>query len=81
MFVQRAAALKPMRMARMFASSIKDYPIDGFFNAKSYAIVGASDKPGSLGLSICTNFLKRYQGDVYFINPKGILNLSCEVMK
>ena len=81
MFVQRAAALKPMRMARMFASSIKDYPIDGFFNAKSYAIVGASDKPGSLGLSIVTNFMKRYQGDVYFVNPKGILNFRNEMME
>lgn len=72
MFARRAAALKPVRMARMFASSIKDYPIDGFFNAKSYAIVGASGKPGSLGMSIVTNFMQRYKGDVVFVNPKGI---------
>ena len=71
MFVRRATALEPVKMARMFASSIKDYPIDGFFNAKTYAIVGASGKPGSLGLSIATNFVERYHGDVVFINPKG----------
>ena len=53
------------------ASSLKDYPIDGFFNAKSYAIVGASTKEGSLGLSIASNFMEKYHGDVFFVNPKG----------
>ena len=55
----------------MMASSLKDYPIDGFFNAKSYAIVGASTKEGSLGLSIASNFMEKYHGDVFFVNPKG----------
>ena len=55
----------------MMASSLKDYPIDGFFKAPSYAIVGASSKKGSLGLSIASNFIEKYHGDVFFVNPKG----------
>ncbi len=64
----------------MMASSLKDYPIDGFFKAPSYAIVGASSKKGSLGLSIASNFIEKYHGDVFFVNPKGTsvpLRSSC----
>ena len=64
--------MRPAGLARMLASSIKDYPIDGFFNAKSYAIVGASNKKGSLGYIIAENFVNKYKGDVAFVNPKGI---------
>ena len=64
--------MRPAGLARMFASSIKDYPIDGFFNAKSYAIVGARNKKGSLGYIIAENFVNKYKGDVAFVNPKGI---------
>ena len=64
--------MRPAGLARMFASSIKDYPIDGFFNAKSYAIVGDSNKKGSLGYIIAENFVNKYKGDVAFVNPKGI---------
>ena len=71
MFVRRLAAFKPMPFARMFASSIKDYPIDGFFTAKTYAIVGASNKKGTLGNIIAENFVQKYKGDVVFVNPKG----------
>lgn len=73
MFVRRIAAVRPAGLTRMFASSLKDYPIDGFFNAKTYAIVGASNKKGSLGYIIAENFVKKYQGDVSFVNPKGTL--------
>ena len=72
MFVSRVATMRPAGLDRMFASSIKDYPIDGFFNAKSYAIVGASNKKGSLGYIIAENFVNKYKGDVAFVNPKGI---------
>lgn len=73
MFVRRIASVKPMSFARMFASSLKDYPIDGFFTAKTYAIVGASGKKGTLGNIIASNFVQKYQGDVVFVNPKGTL--------
>lgn len=72
MFVRRLAAIKPMPLARMFTSSLKDYPIDGFFTAKTYAIVGASNKKGTLGNIIAENFVQKYKGDVVFVNPKGI---------
>ena len=71
MFLKRVATIRPPGLARMFASSIKDYPIDGFFNASTYAIVGASNKKGSLGHIIASNFVERYKGDVVFVNPKG----------
>ena len=61
-----------MPIARMFTSSLKDYPIDGFFTAKTYAIVGASNKKGTLGNIIAENFVQKYKGDVVFVNPKGI---------
>ena len=61
-----------MPLARMFTSSLKDYPIDGFFTAKTYAIVGASNKKGTLGNIIAENFVQKYKGDVVFVNPKGI---------
>ena len=72
MFLSKVVKIRPAGVARMFASSIKDYPIDGFFNAKTYAIIGASTKKGSLGYVIAENFINKYKGDVAFVNPRGI---------
>ena len=41
-----------------------------FFNPKSVAIVGASNKPGKVGYVIAENFSKDYNGNVFFVNSK-----------
>ena len=58
---------------RSFATSLKDISIKGFFEAKKYAVIGASTKPGTLGHTICENYVRTYKGEAYFVNPKGIL--------
>ena len=72
MLSRSVSLLKSHRLTRVFASSLKDYPINGFFDAKSYAIVGASEKKGTLGYIISDNFYHKFQGKTYFVNPKGI---------
>lgn len=45
--------------------------LESFFNPKNIAIVGASDKEGSVGGAITKNILDLgYQGEVFLINPK-----------
>lgn len=73
MLSRSVSLFKPHRLTRVFASSLKDYPINGFFDAKSYAIVGASEKKGTLGYIISDNFYHKFQGKTYFVNPKGCL--------
>ena len=75
MLSRSVSLLKPHSLARAFSSSLKDYPINGFFDAKSYAIVGASEKKGTLGYIISDNFYHKFQGKTYFVNPKGFLYL------
>ena len=57
---------------RSFASSLKDISIKGFFEAKTYAVIGASTKSGTLGHTICENYVRTYKGEAFFVNPKGI---------
>ena len=50
------------------------------FNPKSVAVVGASEKKGSIGFSIMSNILKNgFTGDIFPVNPKyiSIMGLSC----
>ncbi|MFW2851959.1 acetate--CoA ligase family protein [Sphingomonas sp. TX0543] len=45
--------------------------LDRLLRPRSVAIVGASDKPGSLGASVLANLLRDgYDGDIYLVNPK-----------
>ncbi|WP_207095553.1 acetate--CoA ligase family protein [Novosphingobium sp. PY1] len=45
--------------------------IDRLLNPRSVAIVGASDRPGSLGASVLTNLERRgFSGEIYLVNPK-----------
>lgn len=71
MLSRSVSLLKSSNFARAFSSSLKSYPINGFFDAKSYAIVGASEKQGTLGYIISDNFYHKFQGKTYFVNPKG----------
>ncbi|MEM0497710.1 MAG: acetate--CoA ligase family protein [Acidilobaceae archaeon] len=45
--------------------------LDVFFNPSSIAIIGASDKPGSLGRGLTINVLSSFRGKVYLVNVKG----------
>ncbi len=46
-------------------------PIGVFFEPRSVAIVGATGDRNKLGWHIVENFLLSYEGELYFINPKG----------
>ena len=73
MLSKSVSVLKSTNLARAFATSLREYHIDGFFDAKSYAIIGASEKKGTLGYIISDNFYHKFQGKTYFVNPKGLL--------
>ncbi len=54
--------------------------LNGFFKAKSIAVVGASTNPEKTGHIIMKNIIEGgFKGQIYPINPKGseILGLSC----
>ncbi len=66
----------------MFMSSEHDRdkdPLHWFFLPASVAVIGATDRPGSVGNTVLRNLLRDYQGRVYAVNPsrKEILGLSC----
>jgi acyl-CoA synthetase (NDP forming) len=59
---------------------VNDMTIEGLFNPKSVAMIGASANPGKWGFIILLNILKgNFKGDVYPINPneKTILGFKC----
>ena len=41
------------------------------FNAKSVAVIGASQTKGKIGYDLMTSLLNYYQGKIVPINPKG----------
>lgn len=46
-------------------------PLDGFFHPKSVAIVGATEKRGSVGATLTQNMIDySYKGKIYPVNPK-----------
>jgi acetyltransferase len=54
--------------------------LEGFFNPKSVAIVGASQKKGKVGYEILTNMINAgYKGNIFPVNNKAesIENLKC----
>ena len=71
MLARSLSAAQSFKMTRAFATSLRDYPINGFFDAKSYAIIGASEKKDSLGYNIADNFYHKFKGKMYFVNAKG----------
>src|SRR5580698_154704 len=49
----------------------ESHPLDSLFMPKSVAIVGASERPGSVGRSVLWNLLSSpFGGTVYPVNPK-----------
>jgi acetyltransferase len=58
----------------------KEVSLSKFFNPKSIAIVGASNRPGSVGCALMKNIAKSsYPGSVFPVNPKRkkIMGLDC----
>ncbi len=53
--------------------------LDKFFNPRSVAIIGATHKEGKVGRVILENFIKRFKGRIYPVNPKygEVLGLKC----
>jgi len=44
--------------------------LDKIFSPKSVALIGATDRPGSVGLGICKNLLEgKNQRKIFFVNP------------
>ena len=50
-----------------------------FFEAKSIAVLGASEKPGTIGRAIMSNLLERFKGRIYPVNIKydKVFGLKC----
>lgn len=44
-------------------------PLHCFFSPASVAVIGATDRPGSVGSTVLRNLLRGYQGRVYAVNP------------
>ncbi|MGZ4961865.1 MAG: bifunctional acetate--CoA ligase family protein/GNAT family N-acetyltransferase [Limisphaerales bacterium] len=53
-------------------------PLDNFFGPKTVAVIGATDKVGSVGRAVIEN-LRAFEGTVYPINPKReeVLGFKC----
>jgi acetyltransferase len=44
-------------------------PLHCFFSPASVAVIGATDRPGSVGSTVLRNVLRNYQGWIYAVNP------------
>jgi acetyltransferase len=44
-------------------------PLHYFFSPASVAVIGATDRPGSVGNTVVRNLLSSYKGRIYAINP------------
>ena len=53
--------------------------LEKFFHPRSVAIVGATPKEGKVGKVLLENFIKRFKGKIYPVNPKydEIMGLKC----
>ena len=45
--------------------------LESFFNPKSIAVIGASNKPGKVGNDVMINLVKSYKGKIYPINTNN----------
>ena len=54
-------------------------PLHYFFSPASVAVIGATDRPGSVGNTVLRNLLSNYKGHIYAVNPRKteILGLPC----
>ena len=66
----------------MFTNSKSDGskdPLCHFFLPASVAVIGATDRPGSVGNTVLRNLIASYKGQVYPINPgrREVCGLKC----
>lgn len=82
----KTKAIDPRLLKQVLPTSSKSHPLDRIFKPRSVAIIGASEKEGSVGRSIFWNLISSpFGGAVYPINSKrktvmGITaykNISC----
>ena len=55
-------------------------PLDALFNPGSVAVIGASERPGSVGRTLLWNLLRSpFGGTVYPVNPRrhSVLGVHC----
>ncbi|MBI4444976.1 MAG: bifunctional acetate--CoA ligase family protein/GNAT family N-acetyltransferase [Acidobacteria bacterium] len=59
--------------------SSRHTPLDAIFAPKSIAVIGATDREGSVGHSVFTNLVGGFRGEVYGINPhrSSLLGYPC----
>ena len=56
-----------------------DSKLEMLFNPSSVAVIGASEKPGTVGRAIMQNLLTRFRGDIYPVNIKydKVFGIKC----
>jgi acetyltransferase len=62
-----------------FLRSESASPLDAIFKPESVAVIGATDREGSVGRAVLTNLKKDFKGRVYGVNPsrKEVLGVPC----
>src|SRR5262249_46504998 len=53
----------------MLVKSDKRESLQGLFSPTSVAVIGATDRPGSVGLPGLRNLVRSYKGRIYAVNP------------
>jgi len=58
---------------------VPDHRLEKFFNPSSVAVIGASEKPGTIGRAIMQNLLTRFKGTIYPVNIKydKVFGIKC----
>src|SRR5215468_2860071 len=70
---ERPKAQKPASVQKPFSSMDREigrHPLDAIFAPKSVAVVGATEKPGSVGRTVLWNLMNTpFGGAIYPVNP------------
>lgn len=63
----------------MFVKSDQSESLQRLFSAASVAVIGATDRPGSVGHTLLQNLVRSYKGRIYAVNPgrKQVGGLPC----
>ena len=77
--IQSMQASKPSRPKTKF---YRNQPLDIFFSPKTVAVIGATEKPGTVGRSLLWNLVSNpFGGTVYPVNPKRSSVLGIKAYK
>ena len=63
----------------MFIRTDKRERLQRLFSPASVAVIGATDRPGSVGHTVLRNLVRSYKGRIYAVNPgrKQVFGLPC----